>query len=382
MAEVVLEEVMKTYGEVVAVDRVSLTVDDGEFVALVGPSGCGKTTTLNLIAGLIELTDGNIYIGDRLINDLDPKDRDIAMVFQNYALYPNKSIYANLEFPLKMRGVPKGDRDKRIRETADLLSIGPLLNRRPRELSGGQQQRVALGRALVRQPKAFLMDEPLSNLDAKLRVQMRAELKRFHQELGATVVYVTHDQMEAVTMADRIAVMNGGLLQQYDSPEVIYERPVNAFVAGFIGSPSMNLLSGTLLQENGTAAIQGASGWRHLLSPANARRAEAASGGQLVLGVRHNHVALHREARPDALPAKIYTVEPTGDLTYVHVRLGEQLVVASAPADFRAAFDEPIWLAFDQSHLHLFDAATKMALPAVDEGKSQVGTREDALATA
>jgi multiple sugar transport system ATP-binding protein len=382
MAEVVLEEVVKAYGEVMAVDRVSLTVGDGEFVALVGPSGCGKTTTLNLIAGLIELTDGNIYIGDRLINDLDPKDRDIAMVFQNYALYPNKSIYANLEFPLKMRGVPKGERDKRIRETADLLGIGPLLNRRPRELSGGQQQRVALGRALVRQPKAFLMDEPLSNLDAKLRVQMRAELKRFHQELGATVVYVTHDQMEAVTMADRIAVMNGGVLQQYDTPEEIYDHPVNAFVAGFIGSPSMNLLSGTLVRENGAAAIQGESGWRHPLSTANARRAEAAGGGQLVLGVRHNHVALLREARPDALPAKIYTVEPTGDLTYVHVRLGEQLVVASAPADFRAAFDEPVWVAFDQSHLHLFDAATETALPVVEERRSPVGTRVDALATA
>jgi multiple sugar transport system ATP-binding protein len=381
MAEVVLEEVLKAYGEVVAVDRVSLTVDDGEFVALVGPSGCGKTTTLNLIAGLIELTDGNIYIGERLINDLDPKDRDIAMVFQNYALYPNKSIYANLEFPLKMRGVPKGDRDKRIRETADLLSIGPLLNRRPRELSGGQQQRVALGRALVRQPKAFLMDEPLSNLDAKLRVQMRAELKRFHQELGATVVYVTHDQMEAVTMADRIAVMSGGILQQYDTPEQNYEHPVNAFVAGFIGSPSMNHQAGTQIQENGAAAVQGASGWRHPLLPANARRAEAASGGQLVLGVRHNHVALHREARPDALPAKIYTVEPTGDLTYVHVRLGEQLVVASAPADFRAAFDEPIWLAFDQGHLHLFDAATQMALPAVGDA-AQPMARAEALARA
>ncbi len=370
MAEVVLEDVVKTYGEVVAVDRVSITINDGEFVALVGPSGCGKTTTLNLVAGLIELTDGNIFIGDRLINDLDPKDRDIAMVFQNYALYPNKSVYANLEFPLKMRGVPKDARDKRIRLTADVLSIGPLLNRRPRELSGGQQQRVALGRALVREPKAFLMDEPLSNLDAKLRVQMRAELKRFHQELGATIVYVTHDQMEAVTMADRIAVMNGGLLQQYDSPEEIYERPVNAFVAGFIGSPSMNLLAGTLISENGTTAIQGASGWRHPLSPANTRRAGAATGGNLILGIRHNNITLHRESRPDALPAKIYTVEPTGDLTYVHVRLGDQIIVASAPADFRAAFDEPIWLSFDQSHLHLFDAATQMALPAVDDGAS------------
>src|SRR5215218_8406215 len=362
MSNVVLRDVVKVYGDVVAVDHVSLVAEDGEFVALVGPSGCGKTTTLNLVAGLIEITDGEIYIGDKQINDLDPKDRDLAMVFQNYALYPNKSVFENLAFPLKMRGIKRDEIKTRVAKTAELLSIGHLLARRPKELSGSQQQRVALGRALVRNPKAFLMDEPLSNLDAKLRVQMRAELKRFHQELGATVVYVTHDQMEAVTMADRIAVMNGGLLQQYDTPEEIYERPVNAFVAGFIGSPSMNLLAGTLVGDNGTAAIEGASGWRHPLSPANTRRAETAHDGNLLLGVRHNNVALYREARPDAVPAKIYTVEPTGDLTYVHVRLGEQLVVASAPADFRAAFDEPIWLSFDQSHLHLFDAATQMAL--------------------
>jgi multiple sugar transport system ATP-binding protein len=304
------------------------------------------------------------------------------MVFQNYALYPNKTVYANLEFPLKMRHVGKGDRDKRIRETAALLGIGPLLNRRPRELSGGQQQRVALGRALVRQPKAFLMDEPLSNLDAKLRVQMRAELKRFHLELGATVVYVTHDQMEAVTMADRIAVMSGGLLQQYDAPDEIYNHPVNTFVAGFIGSPSMNLLPGTVVADNGVTAVQGQSGWRHPLSPANARKAAAATGGQVVLGVRHNHVAIHREALPDALPAKVYTVEPTGDLTYVHLRLGEELVVASAPADFRAAFDEPVWLTFDQPHLHLFDATTQMTLPAADGSSIRSTTPDEALARA
>ena len=254
MAGITLYDVVKLYGDVAAVDGVSLDVRDGEFVALVGPSGCGKTTTLNLVAGLIDLTDGDIYLGDRLINRLDPKDRDLAMVFQNYALYPNKTVFENLAFPLKMRGFSKPDIEDRVRKTAGILSIEHLLDRRPRQLSGGQQQRVALGRALVRNPQAFLMDEPLSNLDAKLRVQMRAELKRFHQEIGATVMYVTHDQLEAVTMADRIAVMNGGLLQQYDTPDEIFHHPVNTFVAGFIGSPAMNLLSGTVITDQGQMA--------------------------------------------------------------------------------------------------------------------------------
>jgi multiple sugar transport system ATP-binding protein len=365
MAEVVLRDVVKTYGEVVAVDRVSLTVADGEFVALVGPSGCGKTTTLNLIAGLIELTAGEILIGDRDVSDLDPKDRDIAMVFQNYALYPTKSVYANLEFPLKMRGIKKEERDKRIRQTAELLSITPLLARRPRELSGGQQQRVALGRALVRNPKAFLMDEPLSNLDAKLRVQMRAELKRFHQDLRATVVYVTHDQLEAMTMSDKIAVMHGGLLQQYGSPDEIYNRPVNTFVAGFIGSPAMNMLAGTFNGgADGKAAIDG-EGWRMPLSAMNARRAAASSGG-VIVGVRHNHVRIAHAETPGAQPGKIYTVEPTGDITFVHLRLGEQILIASVEPGFRAMLDETVWVGFDQESLHLFDAQTQGALPALD----------------
>src|SRR5918998_3728798 len=257
MAGVTLREVVKTYGDVVAVDRVSLEVDDGEFVALVGPSGCGKTTTLNLIAGLIDITSGEILLGDRPINNLDPKDRDLAMVFQNYALYPNKTVFENLAFPLRMRKVAKPELDAQVKRTANVLSIDHLLDRHPRQLSGGQQQRVALGRALVRNPRAFRMDEPLSNLDAKLRVQMRAELKRFHLELGATVLYVTHDQMEAVTMADRIAVMNGGVLQQYGTPDEIYNRPSNTFVAGFIGSPAMNLLHGAFVSVDGDGFLRG-----------------------------------------------------------------------------------------------------------------------------
>jgi len=227
MAQVVLKNLVKTYGSVYAVKDVSLTVNDGEFVALVGPSGCGKTTTLNLVAGLIPITKGAIAIGDRVVNDLDPKDRDIAMVFQNYALYPNKTVYKNLAFPLQMRRMASSEIDRKVRDAARMLDITHLLERRPRELSGGQQQRVALGRALVRDPAVFLMDEPLSNLDAKLRVQMRSEIKRFHQDFDATIIYVTHDQLEAVTMADKLAVMNGGYLQQYDTPAQVFANPVN-----------------------------------------------------------------------------------------------------------------------------------------------------------
>jgi multiple sugar transport system ATP-binding protein len=362
MAGVTLREVTKAYGDVVAVDRVSLEVDDGEFVALVGPSGCGKTTTLNLVAGLIDITAGEILLGDRAINELDPKDRDLAMVFQNYALYPNKTVFENLAFPLRMRKVGKSTLDAQVKRTANVLSIEHLLDRHPRQLSGGQQQRVALGRALVRNPQAFLMDEPLSNLDAKLRVQMRAELKRFHQELNATVIYVTHDQLEAVTMADRIAVMHLGVLQQYATPDEIYNRPLNTFVAGFIGSPAMNLLRGQVTTQDGRVAIGSESGWLLPLEDAPGRRALSSSTGQVIAGVRHGHMRLSLEPQPRWMEGRVYTVEPTGDLTYVHLKLGDQLLVASNHADFRAAPDAPIWIMFDQDHLHLFDAETEQLL--------------------
>ena len=358
MAEVRLRNVYKNYGNVAAVDNVSLTVDDGDFVALVGPSGCGKTTTLNLIAGLLELTDGEIYIGDRQVNDLDPKDRDIAMVFQNYALYPNKTIYKNLAFPLKMRKLPSAEIDKKVRAAAKVLDITHLLERRPRELSGGQQQRVALGRALVRDPRAFLMDEPLSNLDAKLRVQMRAELKRFHQDLQATVIYVTHDQIEAMTMADKMAVMNGGLLQQYDAPDRIFANPVNTFVAGFIGSPAMNLIPVTVA---GTT-LASEDGWRCELSPENGRKVAQASTGRVVLGARHSTIKLHRSAVAGAIQGRVYTVEPTGDITFAHVYLGKSIIVVSVAPDVKLAADDAVWIEFDQQRLHLFDGATEQAL--------------------
>ena len=358
MAEVRLVGIVKTYGAFHAVDHVSLNIADGEFVALVGPSGCGKTTTLNLVAGLIEQTDGDIFIGDRLVNGLDPKDRDIAMVFQNYALYPNKTVFKNLAFPLKMRRMARADIETKVRSAARTLDIEHLLERRPRELSGGQQQRVALGRALVRDPRAFLMDEPLSNLDAKLRGQMRAELKRFHQELNATVIYVTHDQLEAVTMADRMAVMNGGVLQQYDTPARVFDSPVNTFVAGFVGSPSMNLLPVTL----DGAALRGASGWSLALSAPNARKAARASSAAVTLGARHSTLALHRTEVAGTVPGRVYTVEPTGDITFVHARVDEGVAVVSVTPDVAVAIDDPVWIGFDQDRLHLFDGATGQVL--------------------
>ncbi|MEO8242915.1 MAG: ABC transporter ATP-binding protein [bacterium] len=364
MAKVVLDRVMKTYGAVAAVKDVSFTVEDGEFVALVGPSGCGKTTTLNLIAGLIPISGGDIHIGDRLVNDLDPKDRDIAMVFQNYALYPNKSVFKNLAFPLQMRKLPRAEIDTKVREAARVLDITHLLDRKPRELSGGQQQRVALGRALVRDPRAFLMDEPLSNLDAKLRVQMRTELKRFHQDLHATIIYVTHDQLEAVTMADKMAVMSGGSLQQYDTPKNVFDHPVNTFVASFVGSPAMSLVPVIAQTTADGVALAGSGGWTLQLSPENARKARSATTSKVVLGARHSTIRLHHSAVAGAVPCKTYTVEPTGDVTFAQVYLDQSIVIVSLDPSVPIAPDQQVWLEFDQSRLHLFDGVTQQALTA------------------
>jgi multiple sugar transport system ATP-binding protein len=364
MAKVELRDLVKTYHEFHAVDHVSMNIEHGEFVALVGPSGCGKTTTLNVVAGLIEQTSGEIWIGDRQVNDLDPKDRDIAMVFQNYALYPNKTVFKNLAFPLTMRKLPRAEIDRKVREAAKALDIEPLLERLPRDLSGGQQQRVALGRALVRSPAAFLMDEPLSNLDAKLRVQMRLELKRFHQDLGATIIYVTHDQLEAVTMADRMAVMNRGVLQQYDTPARVFAEPANMFVASFVGSPSMNLLPGQIVTRGAEVSVRGTDGWTVPLSAANARRALSASRSEVVLGARHGAVRLYQQEVADAVPGRVYTVEPTGDITYAYVSLGGTTLVVSVAPSTVLSPDCPVWLAFDQEKLHLFDGTTQQALAA------------------
>ena len=364
MAQVVLKDQVKTYGSIFAAKDVSLTVDDGEFVALVGPSGCGKTTTLNLVAGLIPITSGDIVIGDRVVNDLDPKDRDIAMVFQNYALYPQKTVFQNLAFPLQMRKLPKSDIERKVGEAAKVLDITHLLERKPRELSGGQQQRVALGRALVRDPAVFLMDEPLSNLDAKLRVQMRSEIKRFHQDLNATIIYVTHDQLEAVTMADKMAVMNGGLLQQYDAPAKVFAEPVNMFVASFVGSPAMSLVPLEVASRGGRTALTSSEGWNLPLSDLNARKVAGAQSNRVVLGARHSTIRLHKTQVADTVPARVYTVEPTGDITFVQAFLGGAIVNISLPPSVAVAPDEMVWLEFDQERIHLFDAETEKALRA------------------
>ena len=364
MAEVVLKNVVKRYGPVVAVNDISLTVADGEFVALVGPSGCGKTTTLNLIAGLIPLTTGEIWIGDREVSGLDPKDRDIAMVFQNYALYPNKTVFQNLAFPLQMRKMDKAQILQKVTAAAKVLDITHLLERKPRELSGGQQQRVALGRALVREPRAFLMDEPLSNLDAKLRAQMRSELKRFHQDLQATVVYVTHDQLEAVTMADKMAVMNGGFLQQYDSPANVFANPVNMFVANFVGSPAMSLIPLERASEGGAAVLKSPEGWSLPLDAANTRKVANAKSSRVVLGARHSTLRLAPDAEPGTVPGRVYTVEPTGDVTFAQIFVSGAVVHVSLPPSTRITPDESVNVAFDQARIHLFDGETEMALTA------------------
>ncbi|HWV20160.1 MAG TPA: sn-glycerol-3-phosphate ABC transporter ATP-binding protein UgpC [Devosia sp.] len=364
MAQVVLKDLVKTYGSIYAAKDVSLTVNDGEFVALVGPSGCGKTTTLNLVAGLIPITSGDIVIGDRVVNELDPKDRDIAMVFQNYALYPQKTVFQNLAFPLQMRKLPKPEIEAKVREAARVLDITHLLERKPRELSGGQQQRVALGRALVRDPAVFLMDEPLSNLDAKLRVQMRSEIKRFHQDLKATIIYVTHDQLEAVTMADKMAVMNGGLLQQYDSPANVFANPVNMFVASFIGSPAMSLVPLETASADGRTVLSSAEGWTLPLSDRNMRKVASATSKKIVLGARHSTIKLHKTDIAGTVPAKVYTVEPTGDVTFVQAFLSGAIVNISLPPTVTVAPDEMVWLEFDQDRIHLFDGQTERALGA------------------
>src|SRR5512142_2208206 len=259
MASVTYEHVFKRFGDVIAVNDLDIKIADKEFLVFVGPSGCGKTTSLRLLAGLEEISDGRILIGDRVVNDVPPKDRDIAMVFQSYALYPHMSVYDNMAFGLKLRKVPKAEIDKRVKEAAEILGIGQYLDRKPKQLSGGQRQRVAVGRAIVRNPAVFLFDEPLSNLDAKLRVQTRAEISKLHQRLGTTFIYVTHDQTEAMTMASRIAVMKDGLLQQIDTPQQLYDHPGNVFVAGFIGSPSMNFFDTTLVDQDGKLYVDGGS---------------------------------------------------------------------------------------------------------------------------
>ncbi len=363
MATVTFDHVWKRYGDVVAVQDLNLEIADGEFMVLVGPSGCGKTTSLRMIAGLEEISEGTLRIGDRVVNDVPPKDRDIAMVFQSYALYPHMSVRDNMAFGLKLRKVPKADIEKRVAEAAGILSLDKYLDRKPKELSGGQRQRVALGRAIVREPAVFLMDEPLSNLDAKLRVQTRAEIARIHQRLKTTVVYVTHDQVEAMTMGTRIAVMSDGLLQQVGTPQTLYDQPANRFVAGFIGSPSMNFIEATFDNAGGTPRLVGAEDVSIQLQPRFRDSVGAANGRKVIAGFRPEHLELGDVGEEAAtLPGRADVVEYLGNEELLHVRAAGQDIVAIVDSSHRVKPGDVLKMSIPLSKLHLFDAESGASL--------------------
>jgi multiple sugar transport system ATP-binding protein len=364
MAEIRLVGVTKKFGENIAVDHIDLTARDKEFVVLVGPSGCGKTTTLRMIAGLEEVTEGQVYIGERQVNNVPPKDRDIAMVFQNYALYPHMSIYKNLAFGLKQRKLPKSDIKMRVNDVAKMLGIGEFLKRKPKELSGGQRQRVAMGRAIVRKPLVFLFDEPLSNLDAKLRVQMRVELGRLHQQLETTIIYVTHDQIEAMTLADRIVIMNEGAIMQIGSPMAVYEKPNNLFVAGFIGSPAMNFLKVNLIDQDGAPAVAGEN--LVLKIPDHLqKRFSTAEGRNLTFGIRPEHIYDQALKGPfpggETLKATIEVVEPIGSEVILLAKCGSTEITARVGPETQVKPQMPVELIFDMNRMHLFDEDTQQA---------------------
>jgi multiple sugar transport system ATP-binding protein len=348
MASVSLRNLAKQYGDNKVVHDIDLDVAHEEFVVLVGPSGCGKSTTLRMIAGLEDVSGGDVLIDGRVVNEVAPKDRDIAMVFQDYALYPHMSVYDNLAFGLQMQDVPKREIAHRVHEAADVLGIGALLERRPRQLSGGQRQRVAMGRAIVRRPKVFLFDEPLSNLDAQLRVQMRTEIKKLHRRVATTVVYVTHDQVEAMTLADRIVVMRGGVIEQVGTPEQVYNQPASKFVGGFIGSPMMNFLNCTV--DRSTPAIVLADGIR---VPVDAARLPQ-DGQQFIAGIRPEHFS-PAGARGAAFAARADVVEPLGSDTLVFMHVGDADVVARLPPTLRIAAGDRLELAVDTASIHFFD---------------------------
>ena len=357
MAAVQLRAVSKTYdGKTPVIHGIDLTIQHGEFVVFVGPSGCGKSTLLRMIAGLEPITGGEVHIDGQRVNDLPPRQRDIAMVFQDYALYPHKTLYENMAFGLRLRKTPDTDIERRVMDAAKLLRIDHMLQRRPAALSGGQRQRVAIGRAIVREPKVFLFDEPLSNLDAQLRNEMRSEIKRLHQRLGATIVYVTHDQVEAMTLADRIAVLSGGHLMQYDTPHAIYNRPAALFVAGFTGAPPMNLAACTLVGDS--ADLGGA-----LLRLPAALAQRARSVDALKFGVRPENMTLLASTPGDQkVPAQVSLLEPLGAETLVTLNIGQAQMVARCPAAFNQAPGSAVDVFFSPQHLHLFNAATGVAI--------------------
>jgi multiple sugar transport system ATP-binding protein len=355
VARVQLEGVSKIYpGNVEAVCPMDLEIEHGEFTVLVGPSGCGKSTTLRMIAGLEDVTKGTISIGDRVVNDVEPRDRNIAMVFQSYALYPHMTVEANLAFGLKMRKLSKDEINKRVGEAAKILGIDELLHRKPRALSGGQRQRVALGRAIVRDPEVFLFDEPLSNLDAKMRVQMRTEIARLHHRLGSTMIYVTHDQTEAMTLGQRIVVMKDGVVQQVAPPMELYDRPANRFVAGFIGSPAMNFLEGRIVREDGLRFAPD-SGDGPIRLPDGFAPAAARMDTPVVLGIRPEHVDVVDDT-PAAVKAPVQVLESLGNETLIYFQLGGGQFTVRGPGQLSAGIDQELPLAFRPDHIHLFEA--------------------------
>jgi multiple sugar transport system ATP-binding protein len=355
-AAVVFQDVSKTFGQVQAVNKLNLQVAQGEFLVLLGPSGCGKTTSLRMLAGLERISSGTIRIGDTVVNELPPRARNVAMVFQSYALYPHLSVFDNLAYPLRIRGAPRASIGPRVHEVAALLQIDDLLDRRPKQLSGGQRQRVALGRAIVRHPAVFLMDEPLSNLDAQLRVHTRGELKRLQSELGVTTIYVTHDQAEAMTLADRVAIMRDGLLQQVGPPREIYDRPSNRFVGGFLGSPGMNFLKGRLVAD--AAGLAWAANGHILRLPADWAATLGATSGyaDMYLGVRPENVEIRTEPGTASLPADVYVSEALGNETLVRLQVGGQELVARADANYEVQIGGRVHVQPDLRRAHLFDA--------------------------
>jgi multiple sugar transport system ATP-binding protein len=348
MAGLELRNLEKSYGSVSVIEDINLSVADGEFVALVGPSGCGKSTILRMVAGLEEITGGDILIGDKVVNDLTPRERNIAMVFQSYALYPHMSVYRNLSFNLELAGKPKPEIERRVLQAARMLELEPLLERKPSQLSGGQRQRVAMGRAIVRDPSVFLFDEPLSNLDAKLRVQMRGEIKALHKKVGVTSIYVTHDQVEAMTLADRVVVLNKGVIQQSGSPMELYRRPANIFVAGFIGSPAMNFVDAVM--QGGVA--RAADGTHFVFKPAQS----LAEGQAVVVGVRPEHLLLAGEGT--AITGQVSFVEPTGGQTFVTLDVSGKPVTVVVSGEEDAAFDGALTVRAAPQHVYVFDAAS------------------------
>jgi multiple sugar transport system ATP-binding protein len=372
MATLTVSRLTKRFGSVEVLKGIDLEAQTGEFIALVGPSGCGKSTLLAIIAGLESASEGEIRIDGRIVNSVAPKDRDIAMVFQSYALYPTMTARQNMTFGMESRGVPRPEQNAAIKRVASLLQIEPLLNRKPGQLSGGQRQRVAMGRALVRDPKLFLFDEPLSNLDAKLRVDMRTEIKKLHLRVGKTTIYVTHDQIEAMTLASRIAVMHQGAIQQFDEPQAVYDRPANMFIAGFMGSPSMNFIPGELVRLEGRTAVAIALGRGETATlPLPQALALYPASGQVVLGVRPEHLFRYEEnlkaqkTRLAMVTAPVEVVEPTGAETHAVLKIGEQEIVGRFDPDGAPRLGEILPLGIDMGHACVFDPETQALIPQV-----------------